>query len=333
VSAAAPAAVERALELLGPVGRAGAPLGARTTYRVGGPAAVGATVRALADAAVVARAVAATDLPVLIVGRGSNLLVADAGFPGIAVWVEAGHDGPLAEVTVGDPAPPGSVEVVAGAAVPLPTLARRCARAGVRGLEWAVGVPGSVGGAVRMNAGGHGADMAASLIAARVVDLRRPPLDDTTPVVADRPLADLGYGYRRSSIGPADLVVAARFTAVRGTAAEAEEQIASIVRWRREHQPGGQNAGSVFTNPDGDSAGRLIEAAGLKGRRWGSAEVSPKHANFIQADAGGSADDVRRLIDLVRREVAAHSGVDLHTEIRMIGFDEGEPPGQPLPST
>jgi UDP-N-acetylmuramate dehydrogenase len=361
-----PVAVARALDLLGPLARADAPLGEHTTYRVGGPAAVAATVTDLADVARVAAAVVATELPVLVIGRGSNLLVADAGFPGIAVLVpgRSGDEGgvftgvrfeepaagggaspamggtPIAgaddEEDAGPPLPGASgppVDVVAGAGVPLPTLARRCARAGVRGLEWSVGVPGSVGGGVRMNAGGHGADMAASLRWARVADLAAPPLDEVTPVVTERGLGELAYGYRRSSVGPTDLVVDARFGAVRGDPAEAEAQISGIVRWRREHQPGGQNAGSVFTNPPGDSAGRLIDAAGLKGLRSGSAEVSPKHANFIQADPGGSADDVRRLIDEVRGAVLAHSGIELHTEIRMIGFPADISPGQPSPST
>ncbi|HVC66260.1 MAG TPA: UDP-N-acetylmuramate dehydrogenase, partial [Acidimicrobiales bacterium] len=111
---------------------------------------------------------------------------------------------------------------------------------------------------------------------------------------------------------------------------ESLAQIAEIVRWRREHQPGGSNAGSVFTNPPGDSAGRLIDEAGLRGHRLGSAEVSPKHANFIQADSGGSAADVRRLIEDVQRRVRERFGVELATEVRMIGFDTAA--GQRPPS-
>jgi UDP-N-acetylmuramate dehydrogenase len=123
--------------------------------------------------------------------------------------------------------------------------------------------------------------------------------------------------------------VAASFGLQPGDAGESLAQIADIVRWRREHQPGGSNAGSVFTNPPGDSAGRLIEEAGLKGHRMGSAEVSPKHANFIQADAGGSADDVRRLIEHVQRRVRDRFGVELATEVRMIGFDTAAGPRPP----
>jgi UDP-N-acetylmuramate dehydrogenase len=104
--------------------------------------------------------------------------------------------------------------------------------------------------------------------------------------------------------------------------AEAEAKISEIVRWRRENQPGGQNAGSIFTNPDGDSAGRIVDACGLKGLRIGTAEVSPKHANFIQADPNGSADDVHALIREVQRRVREETGVELRTEVRMIGFEQ-----------
>jgi UDP-N-acetylmuramate dehydrogenase len=118
------------------------------------------------------------------------------------------------------------------------------------------------------------------------------------------------------------MVTEGTFRLEAGDPATARATIDEIVRWRRANQPGGSNAGSVFTNPPGDSAGRLIEACGLKGTRMGTAEVSTKHANFIQADQGGSADDVRRLIDHVRATVAAATGVTLHTEVQMVGFDD-----------
>jgi UDP-N-acetylmuramate dehydrogenase len=290
------------------------------------------TVTTPADVAAAARAVHASGLPVLAVGRGSNLLVADGGFPGIAVIV-AGSPGAVRRARGGDADAPflqiaidrvsdDRAEIVAGAGVALPTLARRSADAGLRGLEWAVGVPGSVGGGIRMNAGGHGSDMAASVVAVTVADLTMPPVEGDHPVTGRRTLEELAYGYRRSSIRPADLVLDARFAARPGDAEEARRTIHEIVAWRREHQPGGQNAGSVFTNPVGGSAGRLIELAGQKGRRWGSAMVSTKHANFIQADPDGSADDVAALIDQVREAVRAQTGVELHAEVRLIGFPQ-----------
>jgi UDP-N-acetylmuramate dehydrogenase len=133
---------------------------------------------------------------------------------------------------------------------------------------------------------------------------------------------DLDLSYRHSSIGPDDVVVEASYLLERGDAAVSAARIREIVRWRREHQPGGQNAGSVFTNPPGDSAGRLVEAAGLKGFRIGSAAVSEKHANFIQADPDGSAEDVRRVIDVVRARVAERLSVELRTELKLVGFEE-----------
>jgi UDP-N-acetylmuramate dehydrogenase len=243
---------------------------------------------------------------VLLIGRGSNLLVADAGFPGLAVTL----GGVFAQLEL------AATEVHAGGAVSLPVLARRTAAAGLTGLEWAVGVPGSVGGAVRMNAGGHGSDVSETLVSARVVDLSSG--DDRE--IAN---ADLGLGYRTSAVKSHDVVVGATFALAQGDRAGSEAQIADIVRWRRENQPGGSNAGSVFTNPPGDSAGRLIDAAGLKGHRVGSAHVSPKHANFFQADEGGSADDVLALIEEVQRKVEERTGVRLEPEVRLVGFARG----------
>jgi UDP-N-acetylmuramate dehydrogenase len=212
--------------------------------------------------------------------------------------------------------------VRAGGAALLPVVARQTVRAGLTGFEWAVGVPGSIGGAVRMNAGGHGSDMAASLTAARVLDL-------ATGNEWRVPAASLELGYRRSTIGPAQVVVEAAIGLAPGERARGEQVLAEIVAWRRANQPGGQNAGSVFTNPPGDSAGRLIDVAGCKGLRRGSASVSIKHANFFQADTGGSADDVWALMDQVRRVVRQRTGVDLVPETRLVGFDHSQP--QPKP--
>ncbi len=286
-----------------------APLGARTTYRVGGTASILVEADDEDDLVAVHRALAAVDQPVavLVLGNGSNMLVADAGFDGLVVVPGAGLAG--IEIT--------GTTVRAGGGAALPLVARRSAAAGLVGLEWAVGVPGSVGGALKMNAGGHGSDTAAVLVRQRVFDL-------TTGAVAEDGPERLALGYRSSSLRADEMVVWADFALQPGTRAEAEATVAEIVRWRRAHQPGGSNAGSVFTNPEGDAAGRLVEAAGLKGFRLGTARVSEKHANFIQADDGGSADDVRRLIDEVRRVVREQAGVDLVTEVRLVGFDEGE---------
>jgi UDP-N-acetylmuramate dehydrogenase len=134
----------------------------------------------------------------------------------------------------------------------------------------------------------------------------------------------LQYGYRCSSVAPSELVVEAQLLVEPGETGAEQSEVSSIVRWRRANQPGGSNAGSVFTNPVGDSAGRLIEAAGLKGFRLGTAHVSAKHANFIQADKGGRADDVRALMEHVQATVTARCGVALTAEVRLLGFGEGE---------
>jgi UDP-N-acetylmuramate dehydrogenase len=298
------APVEAAARLLGARARRDVPLGPLTTYRVGGPGALLVEVDSEDALAAVGAAVRDSGVPVLVIGRGSNLLIADAGFPGLAVTLA----GPYAELEI------DGTTARAGAALSLPVLARKTAAASLTGLEWAVGVPGSVGGAVRMNAGGHGSDVRRTLVRCRLVDL-------ATGADSEARAEDLALGYRSSSVAPQQLVVSAAFGLAPGDRAESEAEISEIVRWRRENQPGGANAGSVFTNPPGDSAGRLIDAAGLKEHRVGSAHVSSKHANFFQADEGGSADDVLALIEEVQRVVEERMGVRLEPELRLIGFD------------
>jgi UDP-N-acetylmuramate dehydrogenase len=166
-----------------------------------------------------------------------------------------------------------------------------------------------------MNAGGHGAETSDRLLSCRVVTM-----GSTTARVVTA--FDLDLSYRHSSLLSHEVVTEASFRLEQGEPAVSAGRIAEIVRWRREHQPGGQNAGSVFTNPADDTAGRLVEQAGLKGMRIGTAVVSEKHANFIQADPEGSADDVKRLIDMVQRLVVERLGVELRTELHMVGFEE-----------
>ena len=302
-------AIAEAARRLGGLAERDVAVGPMTTYRVGGQAALflrpaDETSLELARAAVVA-----TGVPVLVVGKGSNLLVADRGFAGLVVALGAGFDG--IDLLDGG-------RVVAGGAVSLPVLARRTAAAALAGLEWAVGVPGSVGGAVRMNAGGHGSETREVLVSARLIDLAGGRHGDV-------PNAELDLTYRHSNVAETEVVVGATLQLQPGDREQSEALISEIVRWRREHQPGGQNAGSIFTNPPGDSAGRLTESTGLKGFRVGSAHVSTKHANFFQADDGGSADDVRALIEEVRRRVEESTGILLEPELRMVGFEGAAP--------
>ncbi len=300
---------------LGPIGERDVAIGPMTTYRVGGAAAVFVRLRRLSDLDLVAAARRVSGLPIVILGRGSNLLVADAGFRGIVV----------SAAELDDFAGPASVDadaatVRAGSSVALPVLARQLAAQGLTGFEWAVGVPGSVGGAVRMNAGGHGSDMAASLVDATIADL-----DSDEPSTPSRVSASsLALRFRGSGVLPTQLVLSATLQLHHGDRAAAERAIGDIVAWRRAHQPGGQNAGSVFVNPvPGEvSAGLLIDEAGLRGLRVGTATVSDKHANFIQADDGGRADDVYELMQLVRARVEERTGYALRTEIRLLGYPE-----------
>jgi UDP-N-acetylmuramate dehydrogenase len=301
-------ALDVALSFLGERLRRDHPIGPLTTYRVGGSACRFVEV---ADHDELARIAAATSAmerrsPVLVVGRGSNLLVADEGFDGLALVLGESFGGVEVRGT----------DVVAGAAASLPVVARRTVAAGLTGFEWAVGVPGSIGGAVRMNAGGHGADLAANLAGVRVVDLVTGEDGEVAP-------ASLHLAYRRSSLGDDQVVSRVRLRLDPGDPDVGEARLGEIVRWRRDHQPGGQNAGSVFTNPPGDSAGRLIDAAGCKGLRIGTAEVSTKHANFIQADVDGRAADVLAVMHAVVQRVQHRSGVLLHPETHLVGFGAG----------
>jgi UDP-N-acetylmuramate dehydrogenase len=289
------------------------PLGARTTYRVGGSAALFVEAAGEEDlmACHEALASAGEPVPVLVIGRGSNMLVADAGFPGLVIAL----GGEFKAVDIDR----DTALVRAGGAVGMQALARETAGAGLTGFEWAVGIPGSIGGAVRMNAGGHGSQMADVLTWARIFEL-------CTGSTSTRELSDLAMEYRTSSVRSGDVVVRAELALAVCDPESAIANVREVVRWRVANQPGGLNAGSVFTNPPADSAGRLIDAAGLKGLRRGSAVVSEKHANFFQCDSHGSADDVRALIEVVRAAVAEREGVDLLTELCMVGFpdDEGD---------
>jgi UDP-N-acetylmuramate dehydrogenase len=283
-----------------------APFGARTTYRVGGTVRAMVTLASTADLEELGPLMVASGLGLFVLGNGSNLLVADGEHEVLGVHLV----GEFEELRTRDE---GDVVVVdAGAGLDLPIAARRLAKSGVTGFEWAVGVPGSFGGAAVMNAGGHGSDMNESLVSVTL-------WHDAETRTWSKEL--LNYGYRTSSIRRDDLVTAVRLHLRPGDSEAAQERIREIVRWRREHQPGGANAGSAFRNPEGDHAGRLIEAAGCKGMRIGTAVVSEKHANFIIADAGGRGNDVYELLTSVRALVKEHSGVELVSEHRFLGFE------------
>lgn len=286
-----------------------APLAGYTTLRVGGAARVLVTAESDRDLAAVSAICRDHDLPWAVIGRGSNLLVADAGWPGVAIVLGRGFRGCVID----------EVRVRVGAAEPLPSLAVRVADAGLAGFAWACSVPGTIGGAVRMNAGAHGADMRTHLVEAEVFRL-------ATATREVWPADTLGLAYRSSDLPGDAVVVAATLRFASGDPGQERARIASIRTWRRTHQPLNQpNCGSVFTNPPGDSAGRLIDAAGCKGMGVGGAAVSERHANFIVTRPGASATDVATLIDRVVAAVEDHAGITLHPEVRRLGAVEADP--------
>jgi UDP-N-acetylmuramate dehydrogenase len=281
------------------------PMGRHCTYRVGGTVRAFVTVRSRSDLSELAPRWQELGIPVMAVGNGSNLLVADGAHEVVVVQLREGFDELAWRET------PDGIEAHLGAGLDLPVAARRLAAQGVGGFEWAVGVPGTVGGALAMNAGGHGSDMAATVTTATVW---------RNGVERLWSISDLALGYRSSALIMGDVVTDVTMTLQRTSSDEAKELLSEIVRWRREHQPGGANAGSVFRNPPGDRAGRLIEAAGGRGLRVGSATTSDKHANFILADEGGRANDIWALMVELRRRVREETGITLEAETRLVGF-------------
>lgn len=279
-----------------------APAGPLTTLRVGGPLAALVTLNRIEELEAVGAVAAAAAVETIVVGRGSNLLVDDAGFPGIALRLGDA----FRQVTI-----IGSA-VHAGGAAALPTVARLAADAGLHGLAWMAAVPGTIGGAVRMNAGAHGGetrDRLREVTVARLGDGMR----TWTP-------ADLAFDYRHSGLTAVDVVLDADFTLEPGDAEAIRHEMDEIRAWRRAHQPLNEpNCGSVFTNPAGDSAGRLIDSSGCKGLRVGGATVSQRHANFIVTRPGASARDVGELIERVIAAVQEAHGVTLQTEVVRVG--------------
>lgn len=281
------------------------PLGPWTTLGVGGAARWFAEPRDPAALAAVLREVG--DTPLLVLGRGSNLLVADTGWPGLALRLGAGFKWQRRDGTTVD----------AGGGTSMPALAAWLATEGLAGLEFAAGIPATVGGSVRMNAGAHGGQTADALVSVTVAS-------PDAPDGAEHDPATLAFGYRRSALPRDGVVTAARWTLTTDDPFAIRERLDELRAWRRATQPLRQrNCGSVFTNPPGDSAGRLVEAAGLKGTAVGGASVSEKHANFVVVDpARATANDVLALIRHVRDTVAAAGGPLLEPEVRLVGFEE-----------
>ena len=277
-----------------------------TTARVGGPAQALLPVHTPAEMEKAVRTLWALEVPFYLLGSGSNVLVSDSGYSGVIlvnrtrnIKIDAHHE-------------PPSVWAESGAN--LGTIARQAALRGFSGLEWAASVPGTLGGAVYGNAGAHGGDMAANLVLAEILH---------QTIGRDSWTADhMAYTYRSSALkrqpGSA-VILAARLSLSHSTTAEVQARMDEFSAHRRSSQPPGASLGSMFKNPPGDFAGRLIEAAGVKGTRSGAAEISPVHGNFFINLGGASAADLGKLIALARKKVLAQSGILLELEVELLG--------------
>ncbi len=277
------------------------PLAPHTSLRIGGPADYFLRVASERDLIGAIRVARENELPVFLLGGGTNLLVADPGIRGVVLqnaWSETTVDGPVIEAASG---------------TPLAHVAAVAARHGTLGLEWMATVPGTVGGAVHGNAGAFGTETSDVLVDATLMDLN----GDTWLATA----AELGYAYRTSALqGTPVVCVRARFRGQAGDRRTAVERIKEMANERTRKQPLAQpNTGSIFRNPPGDHAGRLIEAAGLKGRSVGGAAVSTKHANFIVNTGGATAADVKALMAICQEAVRLRFGVELVPEVELVG--------------
>jgi UDP-N-acetylmuramate dehydrogenase len=288
------------------------PLARYTTARIGGPADVlveAASAQELQRLVVSARK---SQLPITILGGGANVLISDRGLRGLVIINKAKR------IEFRE-----SAQVWCESGTVLPTLARECVAHGLAGLEWAVGVPGTVGGAVVGNAGAHGRDIAADLLSATILN--------EANEVAEWSKSDLQYEYRSSRIkreirnsnhatrSAQYVVLAATFQLTPADPSELAKKADEFNDYRRRTQPPGASMGSMFKNPAGDAAGRLIDQCGLKGTRVGDAEISTVHGNFFVNHGQAKASDVKALIDLAQERVKEKLGIELELEIELLG--------------
>lgn len=283
--------------------RFGEPLSKHTHFGIGGEAAAYFEVSTLAELASIARFHQQWHVPVAIIGRGSNLLVSDAGFSGIAIRLI----GELAQLTV------DGNTVTVGAGVSLPRLSKAMSRHGLSGVEFALGIPGSVGGALMMNAGAWGSSFGDVVTNVTVMH--------DTGELSQRSHAEARFEYRHSGLGDYFCVTGATLSLKPGDAATITKQMQAFYKQKVATQPfAEENAGCMFKNPPGDSAGRLIDVCGLKGHRIGGAEVSSVHGNFILNLDNATAADVLNLVAHIQQQVKAKTGVSLQTEVKRLGF-------------
>ena len=282
------------------------PLGRYTTMKIGGPADYFLDVDARPALAQALKLLNAHNVPFCLLGKGSNVLVSDRGLRGAVVRL--GDD--FKRAAWREEADRAFVEV--GAAYAMTQLVREAARRGLGGLEFAEGIPGSVGGALYMNAGAYGSEME------KIVERVEGATPSGEPVAFARD--QMVFSYRDSHLPPGMVVTVVTMRLEKKDAAEVSTKVRELVTRRKASQPTGfPNSGSMFRNPPGDFAGRLIEAAGWKGRRIGQAQISDRHANFIVNHGGAGAAEVKALMDGARTEVKNKFGVELVPEVRFLG--------------
>jgi len=281
------------------------PLSAYTSARIGGPADYLLKAESATDLEWAARAAWSADIPFRLIGGGCNLLVSDRGARGLVILNRA-RAVVLVEVD-------GGMKLRAESGATLGVAARKAVKAGWGGLEWAATVPGSVGGAVVNNAGAFGKSMQDDLLLAEILQQGKRMEAWSS--------GQMDYAYRKSTLkrNPGPVVLAAELDLTPSTPEACQEKMQSFLARRKQTQPPGASMGSTFMNPPGDYAGRLLEAAGLKGTASGSAEISALHANFIVNTGGATAQDVLTLIHRMRAQVAKQFGVQLQLEIELFG--------------
>jgi UDP-N-acetylmuramate dehydrogenase len=306
------------------------PLARHGTFGVGGPADVFVTIEREEEALALARLAREHNWPLMLVGNGTNVLYADAGARGIVARMA------IAEWSL-EPLDEEQTRLVAGAGVSLPKLVNDLAARGLAGLEWGAGVPGTIGGAVVSNAGAGGSCAGDTLESARVLftEAAAGPALETL----EAPALKLAYRHSRfraarrvtfdaagtptaaprAAIEPPEMIVGASFVLRRDDPVAIRARVREHLAYRKQTQPPQKSAGSVFKNPPNDHSGRLIEAAGLRGYRYGQAEISAKHANFIVNNGGATAAEIVQLIGMARRGVRECFGVELELEVELRG--------------
>lgn len=300
------------------------PMNLHTTFRTGGPAKWFCPVSCVSEAAEVLRFAGEKKAKLYVIGRGSNLLVSDKGIDGVVMEVSMESDGDFGRIRIRDD------RIEAGAGASLSAIAKEAMRAGLSGMAFASGIPGTLGGGISMNAGAYGGEMKDII---EYVEVIRPDVllsgeEEGMPPVIRLDGKDMHFGYRRSRCQEENLlIVGAGLRLTHGDPAVIEEEMRELNRKRREKQPlEYPSAGSTFKRPEGHFAGKLIQEAGLKGVRIGGAEVSEKHSGFVINTGGATSTDIYRLIRHVQDEVFRSSGVRLEPEVRLLGeFDPAVP--------